>query len=757
VLVVAALWWWRGDIGFGGDGPQDDTQAVAARASAFVGSAACASCHQPEHAAWRGSQHERAMQHATEQTVRGDFSGGTYTRDGVTSTFFKRDGKFIIRTDGPDGRLADFEVKYTFGVEPQQQYLVALAGGRLQAVSVTWDTRPKAEGGQRWFRQYPQETLDHRDELHWTGRSQNWNFMCADCHSTEVRKGYDDAKGGYDSRYAEVSVGCESCHGPGERHLQWARGGAQGADRGLAVLFHERRGVTWPIDPQSGNARRSQPRTESQGDAVCAACHARRSQFAEGWRAGDPLLDHFLPVTLREGLYHADGQQQDEVFIWGSFLQSKMHAAGVGCADCHDPHTQKMRLPGNATCAQCHAPGRYDVVEHHHHEPGAAGAQCVDCHMPATTYMVNDPRRDHGFKVPRPDLTASTGAPNACSSCHADQGADWAASALDGWHGKDWRSRPSIAPALHAARRAQPGAARGLQALLADPLQPAIVRATALELAARYPSAAADAALRAALDDADDLVRHVAVSRHEAAPPELRAAVLLPRLRDRVRAVRIEAARLLMPISGNLMGADRSAFDAALTEHEAALRLDLSRPDSQLNLGNLLLQRGESPAAEAAFRRSLALDPRFVPAAANLADLLRGRGDESGAERVLRDSLRALGSVAAAAPLRESLGLALVRQGRKPEALAEFQAAVRAAPDLPRYAYLHALALDDAGRRPDAIKTLAAGADRTPDRDLLLTLAMFRSAGGDEAGARAALARWYAINPDDPALANLSR
>jgi tetratricopeptide (TPR) repeat protein len=233
--------------------------------------------------------------------------------------------------------------------------------------------------------------------------------------------------------------------------------------------------------------------------------------------------------------------------------------------------------------------------------------------------------------------------------------------------------------------------------------------------------------------------------------------LLVPRLRDRARAVRIEAARLLLSVADTLAGDDRAAFDAALIEHEAALRQDLSRPESQLNLGNLLLQRGESQAAESAFRRSLALDPRFVPAAVNLADLLRGRGDEIGAERVLRDSLRALGSVAAAAPLRESLGLALVRQGRKPEALAEFQAAVRAAPDLPRYAYLYALALDDAGRRPEAIKTLAAGAERAPDRDLLLTLAMFRSEGGDEAGARAALARWYAINPDDPALANLPR
>jgi len=715
------------------------------------------------------------MQHATAETVVGDFSGVTYTRDGVTSTFFKRDGKFIIRTDGPDGRLTDYEVRYTFGVEPQQQYLVELPGGRLQAVSVTWDTRPKAEGGQRWFRQYPQEKLDHRDELHWTGRSQNWNFMCADCHSTDVRKGYDEAQDRYDTRYAEISVGCESCHGPGERHLQWARGGAKGADCGLAVAFHGRRGVTWPIDPVTGNARRSAPQGDaphdaaphdvalkssgaSQDDATCAACHSRRSQFAEGWRAGDPLLDHFLPVTLREGLYHPDGQQQDEVFIWGSFLQSKMHAAGVGCADCHDPHTQKMRLPGNATCAQCHAPARYDVVEHHRHEPGAAGARCVDCHMPATTYMVNDPRRDHGFKVPRPDLTVATGAPNACGSCHADQDAVWAATALDRWHGKDWRARPSIAPTLHAARRAAPGAARGLQALLGDPAQPPIVRATALELAARFPNAAADAALRIALDDPDDLVRHVAVSRHEAAPPEMRAAVLVPRLRDRVRAVRIEAARLLLPVAGTLAGDDRAAFDAALTEHEAALRHDLSRPESRLNLGNLLLQRGEVPAAEAAFRKSLAIDPRFVPAAVNLADLLRGRGDEVGAERVLRDGLRALGSPSAtAAPLREALGLALVRQGRKPEALVEFAAAARAAPDQPRYAYLQALALDDAGRRPEAIKVLSEAARRSPDRDLLLTLAMFRSEGGDEAGAREALAAWYAVNPDDPALANLPR
>ena len=163
-------------------------------AASFVGSSECKACHAQQTAAWASSQHARAMQHATAETVRGDFNDAKFSFDGVTSSFFRRDGKYFVRTDGPDGKLADFEVKYTFGLEPLQQYLVELPGGRLQALAVTWDTRPKSAGGQRWFRQYPDEKLDFRDELHWTRRSQNWNFMCADCHSSQVTKGYDAGK-----------------------------------------------------------------------------------------------------------------------------------------------------------------------------------------------------------------------------------------------------------------------------------------------------------------------------------------------------------------------------------------------------------------------------------------------------------------------------------------------------------------------------------------------------------------------------------
>ena len=195
----------------------------AAIEAAFVGSAQCASCHEGSYQAWKGSQHALAMQHASEQAVLGDFGGAKFRYAGIESTFFRRDGKFFVRTDGPDGKLADFEVKYAFGVDPLQQYLVEFPDGRLQALSIAWDARPKASGGQRWFHLYPKEKIDFRDELHWTKRSQNWNFMCADCHSTNLRKAYDAATDRFKSTWSEISVGCEACHGPGSAHVEWAK------------------------------------------------------------------------------------------------------------------------------------------------------------------------------------------------------------------------------------------------------------------------------------------------------------------------------------------------------------------------------------------------------------------------------------------------------------------------------------------------------------------------------------------------------
>ena len=226
-------------------------------AAAYIGSQSCAQCHAAESKAWRASQHAVAMQHATDRTVLGNFDDAAYAFQGVKSRFFRRDGKYFIRTDGPGGALADFEVKYTFGIAPLQQYLVELPGGRLQAAAVTWDARPREQGGQRWFRQYPDEKIDHTDELHWTRRSQNWNFMCADCHSTQVSKGYDAADDSFKTTYAEIAVGCEACHGPGSAHVQWAQRKGNEPGKGLTVQLDERRGVAWVRD-EAGKARAQQ-------------------------------------------------------------------------------------------------------------------------------------------------------------------------------------------------------------------------------------------------------------------------------------------------------------------------------------------------------------------------------------------------------------------------------------------------------------------------------------------------------------------
>ncbi len=367
------------------------------------------------------------MQHATEQTVLGNFNDATYSFQGVQSSFFRRDGRYFIRTDGPDGQLADFEVKYTFGVAPLQQYLVELPGGRLQAVSVTWDARPREQGGQRWFRQYPNEKIDHTDELHWTRRAQNWNFMCADCHSTQVSKGYDAADDSFKTTTPKSRSVAKRATGPAPHTSNGPGARAADAGKGLTVQLDERRGVTWGRNAATGQPVRSKPRTTEREIEVCAQCHARRAQIAEGYQPGRPFMDHYLPSLLVPGLYHADGQQQDEVFIWGSWLQSRMHAAGVTCSDCHDPHTQKLRAPGNTVCAQCHDASKYDASTHHRHQQGAAGAQCANCHMPQNTYMVVDPRRDHSMRVPRPDESVALGVPNACNACHTDRDAKWAA------------------------------------------------------------------------------------------------------------------------------------------------------------------------------------------------------------------------------------------------------------------------------------------------------------------------------------------
>ena len=289
LLCAAALF----SIAFSGPPPAhaETTRSTepSSKNAEYVGSESCAGCHATEHADWGKSHHKAAMQVATAATVLGNFNGATFEKHGTESVFFKRDGKFWVRTDGPDGKLDDFEILDTFGVAPLQQYLIGLPGGRLQAFGIAWDARPASDGGQRWYHLYPDRKLAAGDPLHWTGIDQNWNYQCAFCHSTNLQKNYDAATTQFKTTWSEISVGCEACHGPGSRHLDWATKTVDGKrvddpGKGFAFTLDERRGVSWRTG-LDGYLSRSKPRTEDKVVHVCAACHSRRQQFSSDPRA----------------------------------------------------------------------------------------------------------------------------------------------------------------------------------------------------------------------------------------------------------------------------------------------------------------------------------------------------------------------------------------------------------------------------------------------------------------------------------------
>jgi len=716
----------------------------------WVGRSVCASCHADQAARWSGSHHDLAMQPANGKTVLGDFDNVKVTHFGVTSTFFRKDGSYRVRTEGADGKFHDYAIKYTFGVEPLQQYLIEFPGGRLQALSLAWDTRPQEQGGQRWFHLYPDEKIAHDDELHWTQPAQNWNSMCAECHSTHLQKNYDPATRTFSTAWSEIDVSCGACHGPGSAHLAWAerKPGWKALEpgKGLVLELDERHDVAWTIDPKTGNASRSQVRTSNKEIEMCARCHARRSPISHEYAHGEPFMDHYLPRLLDEGMYFSDGQIDDEVYVYGSFLQSRMYAAGVTCSDCHEPHSLQLRAPGNGVCLQCHTAEKYESARHHFHKPGSTGARCAECHMPAKTYMVVDPRHDHSMRIPRPDLSVKLGTPNACNNCHAEQSAEWAAQQVKAWYGHTPAGFQSYAPALQAARNAQAGAGDALAALIRDTQTPAIARATAMAEMGPYLGAGTVDVLTQGLSDDDAQLRLATLQLLEHTPPEMRVRLAFPMLDDPLRAVRIEAARQLAAFpAGSLNTEQQTALEKGLREFVTAQQAMAERPEAQANLGNLYAAQGESDKAVAAYETAIELDSAYVPGYVNLADLYRAQGDEAKVENVLRAAVE---EVPESADIHHVLGLSLVRQQRTQEAIRELKRAATLNPQSARYVYVYAVALNSTGKADEAILILQGAHTAHPNnRDILAALVAFHRDSGNEAAAQRYAQKLRAISP----------
>jgi len=695
----------------------------------FVGSEKCASCHTQEHENWQGSHHDLAMQLPTSTTVLGDFNNATFDYNDIRTTFYQKAGKYFIRTDGEDGVLTEFPVDYVFGVYPLQQYLLPLSGGRWQALSIAWDARPKTEGGQRWYHLYPDETIDYKDPLHWTGPYQNWNTRCAECHSTKLEKNYSAVSKTFATTFTEIDVGCEACHGPGETHLELAATKKLGdsSNSGFPMSLAQR--GQWQFTEGNKIASRvSKLESRTQIDS-CGRCHSRRGTLGD-YHYGADLLDTHRLSMPQSPLYYHDGQIRDEVYVYGSFIQSKMHMAGVVCSNCHEPHSLKLRGADNnsqnGVCAQCHKPEAYDVEQHHHHKPGSTGAECSNCHMPETTYMGVDPRRDHSLRVPRPDLSIVMGTPNACNQCHTDRDSPWALDALRKWgvQFRDTGTHP--ARAFYRADQGDSRALPSLAQLAADTSAAPIWRATAMETLGQVGGREALQSATMLLYSDDSIIRTSTVRALQFLPLNQRYQLLQPLIKDEVTSVRMEVALSLARVPLDQIPEDQARLLQELFREYISIQGEhADMPGVQLQLGIFFVTRGDLPSAEAAYREAIRINPQLIPAILNLADLLRQQSREDEARVILLDALRIAPDHGAAL---HALGLLETRSGRTEKALHYLGRAAELETVGTRHRFIYAIALHDLGKPQEAINQLLALLRSTPhSEEVLLALANYNA------------------------------
>jgi tetratricopeptide (TPR) repeat protein len=649
----------------------------------FTGRASCVECHKKEDDLWKGSHHDLAMDTATAGTVLGNFDNFEFRHKGRIHRMYKKDGKFFVNTNGPGGTFADFQVAYTFGYTPLQQYLVPFEDGKLQCLPIAWDTEKK-----RWFHLgetvYDGQNITPDNWLYWTNQAQNWNGMCADCHSTNLKKNYDPSTGVFRTTWSEIDVSCEACHGPASEHIEWAK------------LPEGSR----PQDVNTGLVIRTRDLDNKELLNVCARCHSRRYVMGDYDNNNEDLLNYMIPQLIARSVYFADGQILDEDYEYGSFTQSKMFEKAIKCSDCHDSHSVKTLKDDNELCMKCHRPDLYNTPSHHFHKmpdpkverlinrgkpeyKQGTGAQCVNCHMVGRFYMGNDYRRDHSFRNPRPDLTLSIGTPNACNDCHKDKSVTWSQGYIEKWYGS--KKRPHYGETFTAANNRDPGAVPGLILYSQNELFPLMIRATAVSLLANYDDSLSRKAIEKALTDPASLVRHSAINALRSDDVQSSEKLLLPLLNDPVRGIRTEAAIKLSEVPvDQLSAAAHKARESALKEYETVNLYTSDFPGGRYNLGILYANSGELEKAAEYYRASLKIDGLFYMAKVNLATVYNLQKKNGDAEKLLKEVLRENPEIK---QVNYSLALLLAEMGKIDESRKFFLKAVELLPDQPRILY----------------------------------------------------------------------
>ncbi|MFW8589327.1 ammonia-forming cytochrome c nitrite reductase subunit c552 [Glaciecola sp. 2405UD65-10] len=670
----------------------------------------CVSCHKDQEQKWHLSDHFMAMAIPSNSSVKGDFNNQYVEHFNQKAHMFRQDEQYMVTVF--DGAAIDeqstpasgetFAVKYTFGHFPLQQYLVETQQGRLQVLPFAWDSRTEEEGGQRWYHNYTEE-ITVNDRLHWRQPLQNWNGMCADCHSDQLNRNYNLAKNTFNTDFSAINVGCVSCHGVMNKHV------VDGKYSGDAKKLHKQVGGRWSLIENAKTAIwAGEPRDNTFMD-TCFACHSLRSPLTDGFSADVLFLDQFSPSLVTDPLYFADGQIKEEVYVYGSFLQSKMYSKGVNCLDCHDPHTMKLKLEGNGVCLQCHKASEFDVPSHHRHTPLSSGSKCVNCHMPNATFMGVDERRDHSFKIPRPHVSDSFNTPNACLSCHSEDSNEWAKAKVEDWFDSA-RPLKINEESLFKLRHKQDITYQSHINIINDESIDVISRASALEMMLRIGRRIEPSDMRKFINSEHDLIRLAAARIGELLDPQARGELLSPLLRDELKSIRVATAQALVGIP--LDQTQLPLFASAFSELMVSNKVSAWRGEGRLNIGRDALKENNLIGAELAFKNAIDVDPYFTPAYVNLADLYRAKQREDLVASVLQQGIN---KSPKSADMFYSYGLHLVRTKQLEKAIVEFKNALELDKSNQQMAYTYVLALDskDSLLALNTLKELIGNYERT--------------------------------------------
>jgi predicted CXXCH cytochrome family protein len=678
--------------------PADTSDSAEKSANAFVGDQQCKTCHGEAFKAWSASGHYKAMLPASDSTVSGDFNNQKLVAAGMSSRFFKKDGKFFINTEAEDGSNQDFEIKYTFGYYPLQQYLVEFPGGRMQATRASWDVKNK-----KWFYQFPDQHIPAHSWFHWTGNAQNWNTMCANCHSTNLRKNYNSDSDIYHTSYSSINVSCETCHGAGKRHIDYIEGEAYKNGRktaGSFLLLGKNGGQVAEID-------------------ACGVCHARRAEISAHPIPGAPFLDNYIPEIPTTEHYYADGQARDEDYNYTSFEESKMFRHGVTCSNCHEPHAAKLKFTGNELCTQCHGAASFDTEAHSFHPVGSEGSQCKNCHMPGKMYMGNDFRYDHTFRVPRPDLSVKYGTPNACNNCHQNKTAQWASDAVNKWYGP--QRKYHFAEDLIPGSRLDEHSEAHLIRLLKDSSVPDIIKAASASYLGNIQTGNSLDALLGCLNLNDAQIRYRAVRSLAGFPVDRWMYPVAALLQDSSRAVRIAAADLFLTVpAGQIPPEYSNAYLKAKSELESYTLYQADFSVGSVMIGDYFLKQNNPASAIKFYRRGLKKDSLMNYARLNLSVAYNLSKQNDEAVQVLKDALKI-------DPKNDrswfNLALLYNEMGNKAEAGKSLARAIELKTLNPRVYYNYGLLLQETGKNDQAADIYKKGIALAPT-DLSLNYAL---------------------------------